>query len=70
MQGNRYIAGIINMQMCDSHGGVILAYALQNVVNKFGYDAQIIDYIHGGRLPEKNIAKKIIRKLNILCLNR
>lgn len=70
MQGNRYIAGIINMQMCDSHGGVILAYALQNVVNKFGYDAQIIDYIHGGRLPEKNIAKKIIRKIKYIMLKQ
>jgi hypothetical protein len=35
---------IITLHYVDNHGGVLLAYGLQEAINRLGYDAEIIDY--------------------------
>lgn len=36
--------GIITLHYVDNHGGVLLAYALQQAIDSLGYAAEIIDY--------------------------
>lgn len=62
--------GLINLQRCNSHGAVLLAYALANVLEKQEYEVNVINYIHAGRNPEKNIIKKILRKIRYIAINK
>lgn len=56
---------LLNIQKCDSHGAVLLAYALEQVLFEQGYDAYNLNYKYAGRIVEKNILKKFIQKVKI-----
>ena len=51
--------GLLNIQRCDSHGAVLLAYAMEKVISSLGYNVNTIDYKYAGRIIEKNKLKKI-----------
>lgn len=61
---NKSVA-LLNIQRCDSHGAVLLAYALEKVLTLEGYDVKNLNYKYAGRVVEKNIIKRIIKKLRI-----
>lgn len=58
--------GLINIQRCDSHGAVLLAYALEKVLEELGYEPTNIDYKYAGRIKEKNIVKRVYLKILIV----
>lgn len=45
---------LLNIQRCNSHGAVLLAYALEQILSSEGYVVQTLDYKYAGRLTEKN----------------
>ncbi len=55
--------GLLNIQRCDSHGAVLLAYAMETVLRKYGYEVETINYKYAGQLIEKNFIKKIYHKI-------
>lgn len=57
--------GLLNIQHCDSHGAVLLAYALETVLKRWGYTVSTIDYKYAGRIVERNVVKKLVRKFLI-----
>lgn len=61
--------GIITIHYVDNIGGVLLAYALQNTIDSFGYECQIIDF-DPTTLPSKTIhlMKSIGRRIKRLPL--
>lgn len=56
---------LLNIQRCNSHGAVLLAYALERIFISNGYDIQTLDYKYAGRIVEKNIIKRIFLKMKI-----
>lgn len=56
---------LLNIQKCDSHGAVLLAYALEQILFEQGYDAYNLNYKYAGRIVEKNFHKRFIQKLKI-----
>lgn len=58
--------GLINIQRCDSHGAVLLAYALEKIIEEIGYEPTNIDYKYAGRIKEKNIIKRVYLKTLII----
>lgn len=57
---------LLNIQRCDSHGAVLLAYALETVLGKAGeYEITTLDYKYAGRIVEKNPLKRIWRIVGI-----
>ena len=57
--------GLLNIQRCDSHGAVLLAYAMEHFLLEEGYAVNTIDYKYAGRIVENNVLKKLINKLLI-----
>lgn len=53
-------------------GGLLQAYALQNTLNKLGYDAELITYQYFKKItPAKNdIARRIVRKIRVYKISR
>lgn len=62
--------GLINIQRCDSHGAVLLAYALEKIVRDLGFDVWNIDYKYAGRIVERNWIKKYYRISKIILKKR
>lgn len=56
---------LLNIQRCDSHGAVLLAYALEQILNQKGYQVQTLDYKYAGRIVEKNIVKNYVLRIKI-----
>ena len=56
--------GLINIQHCDSHGAVLLAFAMEKVISEMGYIPVNLDYSFAGRIIENNTLIKILKILN------
>lgn len=57
--------GLLNIQRCDSHGAVLLVYAMEHFLLEEGYAVNTIDYKYAGRIVDNNVLKKLINKLLI-----
>ena len=69
---NRRRIGILTMHRVQNYGSALQAYALQEYINRLGYDAELIDYIfpngkHKQRRPLKQRIKSTLFKW-IFCL--
>lgn len=53
--------GILNVQWVDNYGAVLLAYALQESVEKLGYQAEIIDY---RPLPSSAAKSSLLKRIS------
>ena len=56
---------LLNIQRCNSHGAVLLAYALEQVLADNGYTAENLDYKYAGRITEKSFFKKAFKVFKI-----
>lgn len=55
--------GILNVQWTDNYGAVLLAYALQSVIESMGYCAEIIDYRPSAANEQSSLIKRIKKKI-------
>lgn len=56
---------LLNIQRCNSHGAVLLAYALEQILSSEGYVVQTLDYKYAGRLTEKKLLLRLWKKVQI-----
>ena len=66
MNSEKKIA-LLNIQQCNSHGAVLLAYALEKILISGGYEVQNINYKYAGRIVEKSLLKKIYKTIIYKC---
>lgn len=56
--------GILTMHRVQNYGSALQAYALQEYINRLGYDAELIDYIFpNGKRKERRPLKKRLKSL-------
>ena len=64
---NKNRIGILTMHRVQNYGSALQAYALQEYINRLGYEAELIDYIfpnrkHKQRRPLKKVIKSMLFK--------
>ena len=71
---NKKRIGILTMHRVQNYGSALQAYALQEYINRLGYDAELIDYIFpNGKHKQRRSLKKSIKSTLfkwIFCLPR
>lgn len=59
---NKRRIGILTMHRVQNYGSALQAYALQEYINRLGYDTELIDYIFpNGKHKQRRSLKKIIK---------
>lgn len=57
--GGKMKVGLLNLQKCDSHGAVLLAYALEQILVSCGYEPENIDYKCAGQQITHNLVLRL-----------
>ena len=59
---NKNRIGILTMHRVQNYGSALQAYALQEHINRLGYEAELIDYIFpNGKHKQRRPLKKVIK---------
>lgn len=66
----KYKIALLNIQRCNSHGAVLLAYALEKVLISNGFEVQNIDYKYAGRFIDKNLIEKYFKIIKLKIKNK